>query len=102
MSSRTKALLPIDGGRQTFLSHILSTLRAAHVDDLEVVLGHDAAEVRQSLAGLDFPMRVIENPHFERGQLSSLQAGLVHVDRPGVRATSMLPNGPSSTSRKKT
>ena len=82
---RSKALLPIDGGRETFLTRILSTLRAADVDDVLVVVGHQAADVRRSVAALDYPVRVIENPRFELGQLSSLQAGLLAADRPGVR-----------------
>ncbi len=79
----SKALLPI--GRDTFLSRILRTLAEADADDLLVVIGPDAARIEASLAGLDLAVRLIENPAWERGQLSSLQAGLLAADRPGVR-----------------
>lgn len=82
---RSKALLPIDGGRGTFLTRILHTLHDADVDDIVVVVGHEAAAVQRSVAGLEVPVRLVENRRFELGQLSSLQAGLVAVDRPGVR-----------------
>ncbi|HEY7447156.1 MAG TPA: nucleotidyltransferase family protein [Vicinamibacterales bacterium] len=80
---RPKALLPLGG--ETFLSRILKTLRDAEVDDLLVVVGHEGATITASLAPLVFPVRVVENPDYSRGQLSSLQAGLRAADRPGVR-----------------
>ena len=80
---RPKALLPLGG--ETFLSRILRTLHDAEVDDLLVVVGHDGAAITASLAPLTFPVRVVENPDYSRGQLSSLQAGLRAADRPGVR-----------------
>ncbi|HEY7444720.1 MAG TPA: nucleotidyltransferase family protein [Vicinamibacterales bacterium] len=80
---RPKALLPLGG--ETFLSRIVKTLRDAEVDDLLVVIGHEGAMITASLAPLAFPVRVVENPDYSRGQLSSLQAGLRAADRPGVR-----------------
>jgi molybdenum cofactor cytidylyltransferase len=80
---RPKALLPLGG--ETFLSRIVKTLRDAEVDDLLVVVGHEGAMITASLAPLAFPVRVVENPDYSRGQLSSLQAGLRAADRPGVR-----------------
>lgn len=80
-----KALLPIGGGGETFLSRIVQTLRAADVDDVLVVVGRHASSITQSLSSLKLPVRVIENVEYERGQLLSLQAGLVAADRPGVR-----------------
>ena len=82
---RPKALLPLGSDGETFLSAIVRTLHAANVDDLLVVVGHDASDIRQSLSSLNLPARVIENIDYERGQLSSLQAGLLAADRPGVR-----------------
>jgi molybdenum cofactor cytidylyltransferase len=63
----------------------VKTLRDAEVDDLLVVVGHEGATITASLAPLAFPVRVVENPDYSRGQLSSLQAGLRAADRPGVR-----------------
>jgi molybdenum cofactor cytidylyltransferase len=82
---RPKALLPVGSEGETFLSTILRTLRGANVDDVLVVVGRDASDIRQSLSSLTLPVRIIENVDYERGQLSSLQAGLAAADRPGVR-----------------
>jgi molybdenum cofactor cytidylyltransferase len=82
---RPKALLPIGDGGETFLSRIVRTLRAADVDDVLVVVGRDAPAVARLLSSLKLPVRMIENAEYQRGQLSSLQAGLTAADRPGVR-----------------
>ena len=100
---RPKPLLPLGGGDETFLSRILKTLRDADVDDLLVVVGHDGASIKVSLKPFDFSVRVVENPDYSRGQLSSLQAGLLAADRPGVRGVLVtlvdLPLVSSSTVR---
>lgn len=79
---RTKALLPLEG--QTFLSRIVATFEAAGVEEIVVVVGHDADAVRAAHERLR--VRFVENAAYERGQLSSLVAGIDMVDRPGVRA----------------
>lgn len=98
---RPKPLLPL--GDETFLSRILKTLREADVDDLLVVVGLDGATITASLRSLPFSVRVVENPDSSRGQLSSLQAGLLAADRPGVRGVLVtlvdLPFVSSSTVR---
>jgi len=82
---RPKALLPLDAG-DTFLTRIVGTFRAADVDDLVVVVGHDADAIARTLDAAIPPVRVVQNADYERGQLSSLVAGLRAVDRPGVVA----------------
>jgi molybdenum cofactor cytidylyltransferase len=84
---RTKALLPLGG--ETFVSRIVATFRSAGVEDVVVVVGHDAARVAEALGRIDVPPRVIVNPDYETGQLSSILAGLRAVDRPGVTAMLM-------------
>jgi molybdenum cofactor cytidylyltransferase len=81
---RAKAVLPL--GDRTFLSRIAATFLDAGVDDLVVVVGHDASEIVDSFAGSGLPARFVVNPDYDRGQLSSLQAGLAVIDRPGVVA----------------
>ena len=85
---RPKALLPVDGagGGDTFLTRIVRTFAAASVEDIVVVVGHDADAIVASLSEFDLTVRVVENPDYEQGQLSSLLAGLRVVDRPGVVA----------------
>jgi molybdenum cofactor cytidylyltransferase len=81
---RTKALLPLGG--DTCVSRIIRTFRSAGVDDVVVVVGHDAELVSQALSAMDRAPRVIKNPDYESGQLSSILAGLRAIDRPGVAA----------------
>jgi CTP:molybdopterin cytidylyltransferase MocA len=82
---RAKATLPVDGG-DTFLTRIVRTFRGAGVDDVIVVVGHDADAVAGSFSESGLPARFVVNAEYDRGQLSSLVAGLSVVDRPGVAA----------------
>lgn len=79
---RTKALLPLEG--ETFLSRIVATFERAGIEEIVVVIGHDAASIRSAHERLR--ARFVENAEWERGQLSSLLAGIDVVDRPGVQA----------------
>jgi CTP:molybdopterin cytidylyltransferase MocA len=81
---RTKALLPLGG--ETFVSRIVHTFRSAGVEDVVVVVGHDSELVSQVLGAMEPAPRVIRNPDYESGQLSSILAGLRAIDRPGVAA----------------
>ena len=82
---RSKALLPIDAV-DTFLSRIVRTFFAAGIDDVVVVVGHEAEQVTAAFAATDLPARFVVNTAYESGQLSSVLAGLSVVDRPGVAA----------------
>src|SRR5262245_19805176 len=80
---RPKAALPLPGG-DTFLSRIVRTFHAAGVDDVVVVLGHEAAAIAEACAQEPAQARYVVNPEYEQGQFSSLLKGLNAVDRPGV------------------
>ena len=82
---RPKAALPLGDG-DTFLTRIVRTFRAAGVQDVIVVVGHDAEAIVASFAESDLPARFVMNAAYDRGQLSSLVTGLNAVDRPGVAA----------------
>jgi len=82
---RAKATLAVGGG-DTFLTRIVRTLLDAGVDDVIVVVGHDAEPIAASFAESGLPARFVVNPQYDRGQLSSLLAGLDVVERPGVSA----------------
>src|SRR6516162_924652 len=82
---RAKATLPLDG--DTFLSRIVRTFVAAGVDDVIVVVGHEAPAIIESFETARLTARFVVNREYDRGQLSSLIAGLAMVDRPGVVAT---------------
>jgi len=82
---RAKATLPIDAC-DTFLTRIVRTFLAADVDDVVVVVGHEADAIAQAFSGSGLPARFAINRAYDRGQLSSLVTGLAVVDRPGVAA----------------
>jgi molybdenum cofactor cytidylyltransferase len=56
------------------------------VDDVVVVVGHEADGVIASFAESGLPARFVVNRDYDRGQHSSLAAGIGFVDRPGVAA----------------
>jgi len=72
MGGFPKPLLWFDGRR--FVERLLDAYRAAGVDDVVVVLGHEAAEVRTRADLAD--ATVIENEDYEDGMLSSVRAGV--------------------------
>ena len=82
---RPKANLPLPSG-ETFLSRIVRTLFAAAVDDVVVVVGHDADEIVTAFTRTGAAARFVINSDYEKGQFSSLLRGLNAVDRPGVMA----------------
>jgi len=69
---RDKALLTYRG--RTFLETIVSTLREAGIARVVVVLGYHAEEIRNTVRLDD--IEVVVNFEYQRGQTSSLQAGL--------------------------
>jgi len=87
---RAKALLPLAGG-DTFLVRIVRTFLEAGVDDVVVVLGHEADAIAASCAASGVPARFVVNSEYDRGQWSSLIAGLGTVDRPGVAGVLVTP-----------
>jgi molybdenum cofactor cytidylyltransferase len=72
---RPKALLPIDGVR--FIEKIVAALRSTAVGNIIVVLGHNAEEMRQKIG--DLPVTLLINRDYKRGQLSSLQVAIHHI-----------------------
>lgn len=89
-----KQLVPLDG--RPLLQHVVD-VAAGELDDVILVLGHEAEAVVAALA-LPEGVRVVVNPDHAEGQSTSLRAGLDHVpeaaravvvllgDQPGVRA----------------
>lgn len=69
---RPKALLPIDG--RPAVDVVCATLAAGGADDVVVVVGRHADEIRAgaSLQGV----RVVDNPRWAQGRTSSIQTGL--------------------------
>ena len=74
---RPKALLPIDG--ETFIEKIVGALKKTSVGRIIVILGHNAAEMKQRIEPL--PVEILHNPDYKLGQLSSLQVALRRLEK---------------------
>ena len=83
MGGEPKALLRIDE-RDCFVTRIVRSLVEAGITEIVVVLGHEAARVKAAVEHSGLPARCILNDDYERGQFSSVIAGLDAVDRLGV------------------
>ena len=92
-----KPLLPF--GDQTVIESCINNLRAANIQDIIVVVGHRAEEIREHLGALDFTFAVNPNPDSEMGESiargveqvnSSVRAVIVAlVDHPAVPAATV-------------
>lgn len=70
-----KALLQIKGN--TFLQHLVDTVRRAGLENISVVLGHDAENIRSKFPEL--PVQFIINENYHKGQLSSIQTAIKNI-----------------------
>ena len=81
---RPKALLPIGPSGETFFDRVTRTLLDAGVDDIVVVVGADAEAIRAGVRQPASSVRIVDNPDYEQGQLTSLLAGLRAIDSASV------------------
>ena len=88
---RTKQLARI-GGRP-IVQHVVDTAAVAGVDEIVVVLGHDA-EAIGSVLELPTIGRAVVNPRFAEGQSTSLAAGLAACDPAAEAAVILLADQP--------
>ena len=84
---RPKALLPLGPTGETFFDRVTRTLLDAGVDDIVVVVGADADTIRASVRPIP-GVRIVDNPNYALGQLTSLLAGLRALD--SARASAAL------------
>jgi molybdenum cofactor cytidylyltransferase len=84
---RPKALLPIGSTGETFFDRVTRTLIDGGVEEIVVVVGADAEAIRAE-ARPRSGVRIVDNPDYEQGQLTSLLAGLRAID--AARATAAL------------
>jgi molybdenum cofactor cytidylyltransferase len=88
----TKQLVEVDG--KPLVRHPIDALRAAGVDEILVVIGHDAETVE---AALPSDVRVVRNPAYRDGQATSLAAALHEVDETSEAAVVLLGDQPGVT-----
>jgi molybdenum cofactor cytidylyltransferase len=78
MGTLNKLALPV--GRVPLIRRTARTLLASGLQDVVVVLGHEAQAMRGLLEGL--PLRLVENPRYREGQMSSVHCGLAALSDP--------------------
>ncbi len=87
---RVKALLPSGDGR-TFLGRLAATLAEAAIEPVVVVVGVHAVEIAAVVRDAALRVEVTLNLAPERGQLSSLVAGLDALAGRGVEGVAVTP-----------
>lgn len=69
-----KQLLPL--GTATVIEHIVDQALLGGIDDVYVVVGHEAERIRQTLSGR--PVHIVHNPDYQRGDmLASVRCGVL-------------------------
>jgi molybdenum cofactor cytidylyltransferase len=86
MRGRNKLLARID--RKPMIRRVVESALSSKVDDVIVVLGWEARRIRDALA--DLPCRFVVNKNYQRGQSSSVKAGLREI-ADGTQAILVLP-----------
>ena len=72
---QNKLFLTFQG--KPLIAHAVDTLLASAVDEVVVVLGHEADKVREKLAGKK--VIFVENPDYREGLSTSVRAGIAAV-----------------------
>ncbi|MHC4072019.1 MAG: nucleotidyltransferase family protein [Planctomycetota bacterium] len=90
-----KLLLPFGG--KTVIAHIVDQILASAVDEVYVVVGHQARRVRRELS--DRYVSIVNNPDYESGMLSSVRCGLRALPRRCRTVLVALGDQPSITSK---
>jgi molybdenum cofactor cytidylyltransferase len=93
---RPKQLLPL--GDRCLLERVVDEAAASRLDEIVVVLGHQADALCNALR---FPpgrsTHIVINPDYEEGQSTSLRLGLRSADPRGVAAAVLLGDEPGVT-----
>jgi len=85
MGGRPKGLLVLDD-KDTFVTRIIRTFNSGGINDVVVVIGHEADKVGAAVERSGLSARTAVNDRYREGQLSSILAGLEQIDRPDVDA----------------
>jgi molybdenum cofactor cytidylyltransferase len=86
MQGRNKLLIRI--GRKPMIRRVVESALSSKVDEVIIVLGWEAEKVRHKLR--DLPCHFVVNKDYEKGQSSSVKAGLAEIAA-GTEAVLILP-----------
>ena len=87
---RPKQLLPVHG--EPLIRHTLRRVLASSLDQVMLVIGHEADEVRDTVADLE--VQCVFNPDAAAGQSTSVRAGLVALPPDAEAAVFILGDQP--------
>ncbi len=73
---QTKQLLDWEG--RTILQRVLENLSRSQVDEVILVLGHEAKRIQQTLD--THKVKVVINRNYKEGMITSIQQGLINLD----------------------
>jgi molybdenum cofactor cytidylyltransferase len=90
-----KLLLPF-GGKKV-ISHIIDQLLASLIDEVHVVVGHNAEQISTELSGR--AVSIVNNPDYKSGMLSSVRCGLKSLPEKCRAAMVVLGDQPSITTK---
>ena len=88
-----KLLLPFSG--KTVIAHIIDQLLASNVDEVHVVVGHQAERISAELSGR--AVSIVNNPNYTSGMLSSVRCGLQSLPEKCRAVMVVLGDQPSIT-----
>jgi molybdenum cofactor cytidylyltransferase len=74
---QNKVLLPWRG--KTLLEHVLDQLLHSRVDEIILVLGHEAGRIREKISAQG--IKIVVNPAYQEGMSASLRQGLSIMDK---------------------
>jgi molybdenum cofactor cytidylyltransferase len=89
-----KQLLELDG--RPLLQHVVDAAEQGGLDEVIVVLGHEAEHIAAALR-LPSTVRMVVNPRFLEGQSTSLRAGVDATDPASTAAVVLLGDQPRLT-----
>jgi molybdenum cofactor cytidylyltransferase len=93
MGARNKLLLPFGG--VPLVRRVVTTVTSHPFAEVLVVTGHEADGVERALEGL--PVRMVRNPRYEEGQMTSVRAGLSALQLPSEGVMVCLSDQPALT-----
>ncbi len=74
MGTENKLLLSFQG--KTILETTISNILSANIGEVIVVVGHEAERVKEVLKNSFPDLKIVQNPYFEKGMTTSIQAGV--------------------------
>lgn len=93
MEGPNKLLLPLAG--MPLVRRTVDALVRHPFAEVVVVTGHDAANVEEAVRGAS--VRIVRNPTYEEGQMTSVRAGLAALSEPSVGVVVALGDQPLLT-----